>query len=32
MTDRTNNKDLKLIVEQKLYDCGLGLQENVSVG
>ena len=31
MTDRTNEMDQNLIVEQKIFECGVGLQKNVSV-
>ena len=30
-TDRKNNMDQNLIVEQKIFECGPGLQKNVSV-
>ena len=30
-TDRTNNMDQNLIVEQKIFECGPGLQNNVSL-
>ena len=29
--DRTNSMDQNLIVEQKIFECGPGLQKNVSV-